>query len=69
MDLTAQIQTPSDSGQAGAPKAGKIEITPAMIEAGVRYLLDWEASEDYQRDIFVSRLFHVMAREMPNRVP
>ena len=39
MPLTTQDDMLQDSGQAGAQI--KIEITPAMVEAGVRFL--WES--------------------------
>ena len=62
----------ADSVGAGAP-ADEIEITPAMIEAGVRafcaYDPDIERPRDVVPDIFRAMMSARVSPEMPNIVP
>jgi hypothetical protein len=58
------VQSPSlDSVEAGAPE-GEIEITPDMIEAGVRVLWDSGAHEpmDGVDQLLIERIFVAMSR-------
>jgi hypothetical protein len=67
MPLTTQDYMAEDSGQAGALE---IEVTPAMIAAGVDFFVEWD-SEFYSGPFtspssFVSALFRIMAFKSAN---
>ena len=57
--MTYHGENLSDSGQAGAPKSGEIEITPQMIEAGLYELYDHRFGEDIR--LVLEDVFRAMA--------
>jgi hypothetical protein len=53
-------------GQNSTSHAG-VAVTPAMIEAGLKAYLEWEASEDYAVENLVRQIFRRMELEKQNR--